>query len=192
MSGIGGTCATSLPVELLNFEGHFSEDKIGLQWTTVSEINNDHFELERSSDGKEFSVIAVIGGHGNSSQVNNYKFDDYEIKSGATYYYRLRQVDYDRSDNYSDAIAVQTEFKNSQLVIYLSGENFNIKYDLMHAAEVKVEILNVLGEVVSDLQNGNQNSGEHNLVYKASRPGIYFIQANMNGNTLTKKLIFNK
>ena len=188
MSGIGGVCATSLPVELLTFEGRCSEDKILLQWATASEVNNDFFELERRSDTEEFSVICTKPGRGNSTQVNTYMFDDYDVRKGATYYYRLRQVDYDGSENYSDVIAVKTEI--SSPLINVSAPNnhaFNIHYELNQSSQVKVEILNSLGQVVSVLQDGVKNPGEHNLLFENARSGIYFIRADIDGVILTRK-----
>ena len=80
-----------LPVELINFKAALIENVININWITASETNNSHFEIERSSDGIEFSRIGTIAGHGTTIEVQTYEFMDIIPQKGVNYY-RLKQV----------------------------------------------------------------------------------------------------
>jgi hypothetical protein len=99
------TNSTPLPVELISFEAKAMDNHNLLTWTTASEINNDHFVIEKSSDGISFLEIGTERGMGNSTVAHEYFFRDFEIENGTTFY-RLKQVDFDGTDNYSSIATV--------------------------------------------------------------------------------------
>ncbi|MEI6596202.1 MAG: T9SS type A sorting domain-containing protein [Bacteroidota bacterium] len=114
--GVGGF-GSALPVSLLSFDAIKNiNDDVLLKWITTSEVNNDHFELERSVDGSKFTVIAKVKGAGNSNSQINYLHKDETpfAKLNATkLYYRIKQVDMDGNpDNYRD---FYTEIKEVDL-----------------------------------------------------------------------------
>lgn len=98
------------PVELISFGAAMEANHVALTWATGSELNNDYFSVERSSDGNIFTQIGQVEGVGNSQELTTYAFRDI-VPFSDTYYYRLRQVDYDGAFSYSSAveIAVWTE-----------------------------------------------------------------------------------
>lgn len=108
-------CGSILPVELLTFSGLQEERTIGLNWTTASEINSDHFLLERSIDGKTFELIANVNAAGNSSSALNYKIYDSQPPLAKVIYYRLRQIDKDGVEAEPKLIAVNYD---SDLIHY--------------------------------------------------------------------------
>ncbi len=61
-----------LPVNLISFTGRQDNDRVILKWQTATEINNDHFVVERSTNGTDFLSTATVDGRGNSSIVKNY------------------------------------------------------------------------------------------------------------------------
>lgn len=92
-----------LPVNLKYFVAQKQGNDVVLNWETAMEINNDRFEIERSTDGKLFETIGTVKSMGNSNEVTNYSFTDREatlLKTGALYY-RLHQVDLDGKNDYS-------------------------------------------------------------------------------------------
>jgi len=92
-----------LPVTLVSFTANALDNKyIALDWTTAMEINNAGFELERSIDGVNYADIGWVAGHGNSTVVNNYQYDDMTAMPGIVYYYRLKQEDVDGHFAYSN------------------------------------------------------------------------------------------
>ncbi len=111
-----GITQPALPVDLVSFEGRYDAARRVnvLTWVTATEINNDYFELQRASgsDGS-FEAIGRIKGAGNSSGILTYDFDDTDVWSGLTYYYRLKQVDYDGNFEYSEIIAISISKEKS-------------------------------------------------------------------------------
>lgn len=98
----------ALPVELLYFDGKVYKDKTSLTWSTATELNNDHFQIERSADGRSFDAIGKVNGAGTSYETLHYAFTDEKPLAGWNYY-RLKQVDFDGQYAYSPVRAVQVE-----------------------------------------------------------------------------------
>lgn len=102
-NNLGGNNA--LPVELVYFTGKLLAKGVVLEWQTASELNNDFFEIEVSSDGENYATIANIRGQGTTTAITNYEFVDRYPDTGLNYY-RLRQVDFNGDFEYSNIISV--------------------------------------------------------------------------------------
>ncbi len=96
--------ATPLPVVLTAFTGQAGATGNVLRWTTASETNSDHFEVERSLDGQVFTKIGELAAAGTTSAAHSYVFTD--VAATATSYYRLRQVDFDGTTSYSPVVTL--------------------------------------------------------------------------------------
>lgn len=96
----------ALPIELLYFRGSFYNSTI-LTWATASEVNNDYFIVYYSDDAIEWKELDRISGAGNSSSEIIYNFNHYTKKS---YYYKLKQVDYDGVNETFNLIFVQSVY----------------------------------------------------------------------------------
>lgn len=95
----------TLPVTWLAFTGEQNSGSVELFWQTTDEVDNDHFDVERSGDGVNFSVIGMVPGTGTGSGVYDYDFTDTNPQEG-TNYYRLAQYDTDGTVLYSAIISV--------------------------------------------------------------------------------------
>ena len=116
--GVGDPGSAPLPVDLLYFGGqHISGKGNLLEWTTASEVNNDFFDLEFSLDGRSFESIATISGKGNSDIMNEYTYL-HEVSKAGTYYYRLRQVDFDGRFEHSSIIVIDMGGSASEVQVY--------------------------------------------------------------------------
>lgn len=91
---------TILPIDLVEFDARVAGGGVDLFWSTASEMNNDHFRVERSKDGLVFDAIAEVGAVGNSAHTTHYAHFDATPYAGHNYY-RLRQVDTDGSFTHS-------------------------------------------------------------------------------------------
>ena len=92
---MAGGSFNSLPIELLYFSATVEENNhVVLEWKTGSEINNEFFYVERSTDGVNFEVIEVVNGAGDSQDELAYKTYDFDAPIGIVYY-RIRQIDFD-------------------------------------------------------------------------------------------------
>jgi hypothetical protein len=99
-------CLTPLPVELIRWQAFPSETYIDLVWSTATEINNDHFEIERSVNGIDYHQLADVPGAGTSALQHDYRWSDHAPASGLNYY-RLIQVDMDGQRTEYDPVAVK-------------------------------------------------------------------------------------
>ncbi len=95
----------TLPVELVSFTATKKAGSIELNWSTATEINNDHFEIEKSTDGRSFAKIAAVPARGGSAQRGDYSAEDLAPAQG-TNFYRLKQVDKNGKAQYFKVLAV--------------------------------------------------------------------------------------
>lgn len=96
------TAVAPLPVTLVSFTAAAVPNRtVRLDWKTASEFNNAYFEVQRSLDGQQFTVLSQVQGRGTSGQASSYSFTDAAPGDAATCYYRLRQVDLDGSFSFS-------------------------------------------------------------------------------------------
>jgi Secretion system C-terminal sorting domain len=96
----GAINPVALPIVLQKFDVTTQGQSALLSFTTATEINNSHFDIERSADGRNFQKIGEVAGAGNSLVERRYAFTDAQPLKG-TNYYRLRQVDFDGQSSYS-------------------------------------------------------------------------------------------
>jgi len=130
--------ATPLPIILKDFTAKFNGESVDLFWETASEINNDYFSIEKSSDGKDFLTIAKIEGAGYSSNNLSYYSED-KYPFPGTIYYRLRQTDYDGKESLSDIVSVFVG-KNQNLSFFYKSqqEEMHIYSSLEGRAVLKI------------------------------------------------------
>jgi len=116
---------TALPVSLSSFNAENIENKYShLTWKTNSEVNNNGFEIQRSLNSSYFELVGWVNGHGNSSTLKSYSFDDFEVIKGNTYYYRLKQVDFDGNFVYSNVVSVKFDDYIKRVYYYnLAGQS---------------------------------------------------------------------
>lgn len=101
-----GTPASPLPIELVSFEAHLNIDQVDLKWITASELNNDYFTIERSTDGVNFVTVFKVEGAGTTTHEMEYFEIDYSPIVGVVYY-RLKQTDFDGKYTYSGLVPVE-------------------------------------------------------------------------------------
>jgi hypothetical protein len=98
-------CDEFFPIDLLSFESKVHPEYIELNWVTATELNNDFFTLERSSDLYSWEIVGYVQGAGTTSEVQNYNFRDYSPREGISYY-RLKQTDFDGQFEYFGPLSV--------------------------------------------------------------------------------------
>lgn len=193
-----------VPVELSSFTVSLSGNSVTILWTTATELNNRGFELERMLD-KVWEKIAFIEGNGTTTDESSYQFiDEFKnISVKGIVQYRLKQIDFNGTYEYSDIIEVNVDFTPKEYVLYQNYPNpFNpstkIKYALPQSSKVNLTVYNVIGEVVLVLVNEVQDEGFHEISFDASSAagglssGIYFYRLIANDNIQVKKMILLK
>jgi hypothetical protein len=119
MSGSGAngmvivTVELALPVTWLRFNAALKDNDVLLTWSTASESNNEGFDVQRSTDGREWQTIGFVPGAGTTSEVQNYSFTDPSLFTlhASLLYYRLMQKDFDGATDYSPVRVVELDNK---------------------------------------------------------------------------------
>jgi hypothetical protein len=122
-------CSILLPIELLSFTGASIGGTNQLEWRTASERSNSHFDLERSTNGKEWEKITTLTGAGTTLQPQLYRTYDDRFTHTINYY-RLRQVDDDGTEKLSDVIFVDNSLRLKTLarVVNAMGQEVDENY----------------------------------------------------------------
>ena len=183
--------STVLPVDLVDFAADAGNNFVDLAWTTASELNNFGFEVERG-DGVNFEKIGFVSGNGTTDEEMNYAFTDEGLAAG-TYFYRLKQVDYDGNFAYSgvvEAVIVAGNFKLNQNYPNPFNPTTNITFDIKEKAFVELTVTNALGQVVETLASREMVPGHYNMVFNAKNlaSGTYFYTLKAGNLVSTKKL----
>jgi hypothetical protein len=178
-----------LPVNFTSFYISKSGQNIQLSWSTDKEINNSHFDVERSFNGLDWQKIAVVVSAGsNNSNNNNYSYNDKAISSPVVYY-RLRQVDIDGRSVYSSIKTIRMGEAISAVRIYGFAKNVVIDLNTSVKSNLTVSIVNTSGQVISK-QTFSNPSYKINLTIPVASTGAYFVQITDNkGWTEVKKVI---
>ena len=171
-----------LPVSLLSFNGVLQGVNALLTWETVTEVNSDHFEVQRSSDGRVFSKIGVQAAAGNSTGTRKYSMTDNLAGLTGTVYYRLLMVDKDGKLKISQVIALDLKGKKGILVtptLLVRGQLATLRLD--DATQIdQLRIITAAGRVVTLLTVKQQPT---HIIETASLPGgTYLVEAVKNGN----------
>jgi len=184
-----------LPVELTSFTANVSENGVSLNWTTATETNNSGWNIERSQLDENWERLGFVEGKGNSTTIQNYSFTDRDLTSGK-YQYRLQQVDYDGTSNYSDVVEVEFNQLPEKFALYQNYPNpFNpsttIKFDVPFSALVNLSIYNSIGEKVVTILNEQMESGVYSTIFDASNlsSGIYFYRLTADNQVFTNKML---
>ena len=199
-----------VPVELKSFTASVlqNEKAVQLNWTTATETNNSGFEVERFQDYKieklqDWETIGFVPGFGTITEPKSYSFIDEDISSGI-YKYRLKQIDFDGSFEYSTKIEVEVDFTPKDYVLYQNYPNpFNpttiIKYEIpsvtLRRAQsdimVSLKVYDVLGNEVATLVNEESQPGVYEVEFNASSlsSGIYLYKLQAGKFIQTKKMI---
>ena len=139
-----------LPVELTKFTANsIQNNKVGIDWTTATEINSSHFEIQRSTDGKNYETIGIIPANGQSVDKIDYSYIDYQPPKG-TNFYRLRMVDLDDSFEYSNTIVVQLDTSISSMILSPnpSNDEININFNADEEGYFNLELFSSQGDKV--------------------------------------------
>lgn len=181
----GGPCAV-LPIELRSFDATCDNGKINLRWETATETNNDHFTIERTTNGITYEVIGKVAGAGNSKKEIRYSFTDHKPLKGTTYY-SLRQTDRNGESKVHRSVAVSCN-SVSEFAIHPNPSEgvFSIE-----GGEQNSEILitDALGKVILETKiTGDRTE----IDLSTQQNGIYFVKVVSGSGISSEKIVINK
>ena len=157
-----------LPIELVSFGATCEDDGVLLAWSTATELNNDHFTIERSSDVEHWEEVGIVPGAGNSSSLLHYSLVDEAPLPGIAYY-RLKQTDMDGTFAHSDMVPAQCAKGNTinallypnptleDITLEIPGGKDPLSYTVYNAMGAQVGSGAVTGRAVlhaAELANG--------------------------------------
>ncbi|MBI9066803.1 MAG: DUF2341 domain-containing protein [Salinivirgaceae bacterium] len=187
-----------LPIELIYFTANSLIDDVELLWGTLTELNNDYFEIERSTDATNFTKIGQVNGFGTSINQIDYMFTDKTPISGIAYY-RLKQVDYNGAYEYHKIIKVDWDDN------YLTEESINVYPNPYNNGELLLDLLKLepytsinihitdhYGKTIFNASLLVPENKKVNLIPLAidNLPqGIYFVTVSTTKNRFIKKVI---
>ncbi|HMN23734.1 MAG TPA: M1 family aminopeptidase [Ignavibacteriaceae bacterium] len=192
------THSTIVPVELTSFTAVLVNQKVMLNWTTATELNNHGFEIQRKFENTDWATIAFKSGNGTTTEVTNYTFEDNisDLKK-TNIYYRLKQIDYNGEFDYSDEVE-EVNFPDVYSLEQNYPNPFNpttiIKFNLAKAGFTSLKIYDVLGKEVANILNGELEAGHHQVSFDASNlpSGVYMYTVSSGSFTESRKMMFLK
>jgi len=190
--------AGPLPVIITSFTANLqSDNQAKVAWSTSQEINSRRFDVERSTDGVNFKIVATKAAAGNSSIPVSYTItDDLTAVTAPIVYYRLKQIDLDGKYHMSKVVSLKLKKTVSDFTVspnpFRNNLNVNIEWDKNEMTVVKV--FNVTGaEVVA--KNVKMIKGSNYIAMDELtklQPGNYIIQFNTSNGKLIKQIVKQK
>ncbi|MDZ4716802.1 MAG: T9SS type A sorting domain-containing protein, partial [Cytophagales bacterium] len=186
-----------LPIELIRFTAQVEKGNVKVSWATGSELNNDFFSVERSSDGAEFVSIGTQKGGGTKPTESTYEFIDRAPFSGLSYY-RLKQTDYSGRSSLSKIVSVKLGLVPGSPTAFTfpnpaSGQGFTIRLEgFENQEELLVSLVDSYGKLHWSTVQQMDSRGGHNLSVKPSTTlasGIYIVVVNSRRGKISNRVV---
>ncbi|MGE0560607.1 MAG: T9SS type A sorting domain-containing protein [Flavobacteriales bacterium] len=187
-----------LPVKLISFEAQIDNTAVKLTWSTLTEVNNDYFTIERSTNGLNFDELAKVQGSGNSNIIRDYLFRDVNPIKG-TSYYRLKQTDYDGKYEYFKLITAtftETEEGICVLSVYPNPCTGNCTINLADCPlsndEIDVQLYDAIGNQITNRIHPKSSSNDVSFYLNTNNnlsPGVYIVRSKTGSKNQTQKVI---
>lgn len=178
-----------LPVKLVAFSGVKEDNRARLMWITATEQSVDHFEVERSLDGKSFTtVVASVRANGNSVAAQDYQAYDNEPVGGDNFY-RLKIVDKSGDMTYSAVRMLHFDgAKNNSYTLSPNPATEVVNVKGMSGAAV-VRLISMTGQVMSETKT---NDAMVAIPVQMLAPGMYYIQVAENNQVVYNERFVKK
>jgi hypothetical protein len=181
-NGSSGPNSSLLPVTFISFTGKSNGNSIALSWSTAEEINNNFFEVQKSTDGVNFITLANEPANGNHS----YSYTDGAFTQRS--YYRLKQVDLNGNYTFYTILEFNPE-SNLELVVSpnpAADNNFTISFNSL-SSTISMKLQDANGKEIysKSTSNGMIDGAELPVLV----PGVYYVNANDGQSSLIKKIV---
>lgn len=178
-----------LPVNGLVLTGKLLDKDVKLGWTTLTEVNTDHFDVERSADGRTFEKIGQVAATGNSSTRRNYSYDDKKVTASITYY-RIKEIDKDGKFAYSNTIVIRTSQVLAGYKIYPNpvSDHFTIEFNHL-PGNYTIQLINAEGKMLLQKDVSAGEGVEHILINNIDYAAGFYMLRIINKTTYQTKNI---
>lgn len=190
ISNIDFVIKSVLPVTWTSFSAKQQNESSLLEWSVAAETNNNHFNVQRSTNGTLFTEIGKVNSLGNTSLPRSYQYTDNSPVNGINYY-RLQQVDNDGRTSYSEIAKVVFKGNSAKWKIQpnpaVTSTDIQAPSDLNN---VSIQLINTDGKVVFQLQKTKVNAGERiTIPVNQLSKGMYIIKLISTESSTTEKLM---
>ena len=166
-----------LPVSLKSFTAVKADNQVQLTWITASEQNNLGFEVQRSSDGINFTGIGFVNGNGTTTLENTYHFTDQSPFAGKNYY-RLKQVDIDNRTTYSSIRRIEMDKEQQRIQLFPNPSRNLITITNIKAGN-QMSVFNSMGNLIL---RKIASSGQESISVEKFAAGVYMLQVTDSDN----------
>ncbi|RYY63058.1 MAG: T9SS type A sorting domain-containing protein [Chitinophagaceae bacterium] len=173
-----------LPVKWSSFTTRVVTGGVQLNWSTSYEFNNEKYFVEKSSDGVNYKVVGELESGGDALETTRYQYTDGSYSVGTVAYYRIRQVDIDRSATYSKVVYVNTSKSSGPVKIFPNPFVNEIQLTGLNSAEItkgNVKVFTIAGTQVN-----YEISGSNAIRINDAPAGVYILSVNGNSYKLLK------
>ncbi|MBA2250426.1 MAG: T9SS type A sorting domain-containing protein [Chitinophagaceae bacterium] len=177
----------ALPVLFTKFDASCTGNGAMIRWSTGSEFNSNYFEVQRSTNGTDWTVVGNVKAAGSSNSARNYQ--QLDLTSGPSFY-RIKQVDQDGHASYTSVARTSCERKNIELVIYPvpARDVLNVVIQTDRSLKTQLVVYDGIGKLVrrmdASIISGNNN---FTLNLRGLSAGEYVIRSSDPSVNLDKK-----
>lgn len=188
-SPLGFLTMSSLPVNFVSFTVTKNNSSIMLSWSVSEQVNNDHYEIEKSLNGTDWKQIAIVLQSADNLAIENYSFTDKEAGFSIVYY-RIKQVDKDGQSQYSAVkfIKLVTAFANSATVFAAGKNRVTIRFDKDLNKDINVRLVNISGNVYKE-QAFKKAGTQLNINVNTMPAGLCVVQMNDNAGWVETEML---
>ncbi len=187
--------SSTLPVKLNSFNALLDKSNVLLSWSAL-EQNFNHYVLQRSTDGRNYSDVAVVFASDDIKARDNYSYKDNNVSSATgTLFYRLQLIDKTAEATFSSVRVIKLEKEKETLSIttYPNPVTDQVRVTFPSSWQgktVSIELYSSNGVRVQNVQVGSASQTETMMISKISK-GFYLIKAICNGEVAQQRIIKN-
>ena len=176
-----------LPVELSAINARLKDQAIEFSWQTATELNNEKFIVESSTEGEVFNRIGEIAGAGTTTEPQDYTFTHHTPSAGINYY-RLKQVDFDGTFAYSKVLAINAPGSKDIFAFpNPAKDKITLQYDYSKGAG-NIQLFDALGRRVNASIGGYAGNYEVKLPESLAK-GTYWLKVERGGKVQTVPVV---
>ncbi len=188
-----GKVGIPLPLKFGDLKIYKENSDLHADWSTYDEMNVDHFEIERSQSGRQFSIAGTMNARGNgNSGKTDYRWIDPSPLSG-TSFYRIKEIDIDGASKYSSVVRIDIDHDNSKLNLFpnpVVNKKVSVQANI-EQGRYSIMVSDLDGKKIYD-QTLDHSGGIINQSIQlpsGTPPGIYTLSLTGNGQRLIKRFV---
>ena len=191
----GTSSSSALPITLTRFTATKGERNVTLDWSTSSEVNGSHFDVQRSRDLESWTTIGTVDAVGESSTLQEYQLVDNDLplstRSSKRFYYRLNMVDNDGTAELSEVRTVRFDQDGAEFIVYpnpTQNEVFvNLSSITTESGPASMNVINMKGEKIKEVLLSTND--DISVDISNITAGVYYFIVNQGEETFTQKVV---